>query len=195
MAAFTSIALGVGALAGVASGAQQAIQGGKTADQAQSDIDGYERQEFRNLADDLKVRTEAQDFQADQTDRSLATQLDFLRQGGSFTNATAVTNQAIEAKQKISESIQNQRGRIDEAKLSEGQNIRGLVENRENADLAGLGAQLQYGNQQKAQGIQAIGSTIQNTALSAASGGFGGGGGGAETPDLSKNPFSKQYNG
>lgn len=170
MAAFSSIALGIGTAASLAVSANSIVQGNKNANQGQADLDAYQRQEFTNVADNLKVRTEAQDFQAQAIDRSLASQLDFLRQGGSYTNATSITNQAINAKQQIASTIQTQRNRIDEIRSQDDSRIRDLNEARENSDIAGLGAQIQYGNQQKQQGIAGIGSALSTLGTAFASG-------------------------
>ena len=154
-------------------GVFQAVAGAKQAAEAKKNIDSYKRQDLTDLSKTIKLRTEAQDFEAEQADRTLAGTLDVLRQGGSFTNATALANQAIESKRNIAKSIEQQRTRLDLLSLQERQNVRQLTEQRERDDLAGLGAQLASGQAQQAQGIAAIGSA----ALSAASGLSGGGGG------------------
>ena len=167
---------GLLAAAGIAgqagAGIAQIIGGNKIARDAQKNIDAYQRQDLsQNLADGLQLRTEAQEFQSETSDRTLANALDVLKQGGSFGNATALINQKLQSDQNITASIQKQRDRLDNLKLQESQNIRSLQENRENADLAGLGSQLQYGNQQKAQGIGTIGGAFGNL-TKAASGGL-----------------------
>ena len=174
--AIQAVLAAAGVVGGIGAGIAQITSGNKLARKAQNEIDTYQRQEFTNLADTLSVRTEAQDFQGQQADKSLATQLDFLRQGGSFTNATAITNQSLQAKQEIAQTIQTQRNRLDELRVNEASKIRGLQEDREKSDLAGLGAQLRFGQQQKAQGIGAIGGAFGNLTKAAAGGAFGGAG-------------------
>ena len=165
------IAAAVGAVGAGVSGAIQSSRGAKQAREAQSEINAFQRQDLTNFADQLKVRTEAQDFQAEQSDQSLANVLDTLSQGGSFESATSLINSSLRAKKDIAATIQEQRNRIDQTRVQENQSIRSIQEARDNADLAGLGAKLQYGNQQRAQGQAAIGSafgTLAKGAISAA---------------------------
>lgn len=163
------------ALAGAAvqagTGIAQSISGGRTAREARDAINSYQRQDLTNLAENLPLRTEAQQFQAQQQDQTLANVLNVLQQGGSFGNVTAITNQALTAKQNIAATIQQQRNRLDDLRLQEEQKVRQLQEQREIADLQGLGAQLQYGNQQRQQGLSAIGAA-GGTLLKAAGGGL-----------------------
>ena len=171
-----AILAAAGAVGSAVSGLSQAGQGRRVAQDAQRALNNYQRQSFTNAAQGLQVRTEGQEFQAAQTDRSLATNLDYLRQGGSFTNATALTNQALDAKANIAKTIEQQRNRVDQLKVQEEQNIRSLIEARERADLAGLGSQIQYGNQLRAGGIAAVGSGFGQLATAAAGGVFKRGG-------------------
>ena len=167
------IAAAVGAVGSGISGAIQASRGRKQAREAQREIDAFQRQDLTNFADQLQVRTEAQDFQAEQSDQSLANVLDTLQQGGSFESATSLANQSLKAKQNIAATIQQQRNKIDLVRQQENSAIRGIQENRDNANLAGLGAKLQFGNQQRAQGQAAIGGAF-GTLLKAGISGLGG---------------------
>lgn len=176
-------AIGIAGSAGA--GIAQAISGGRLAREAQAALDSYQRQDLTNLAESLPLRTDAQRFQAQQQDASLASVLNVLQQGGNFTAATSIANQSLQAKQSIAATIQGQQDKLDQLKLDEEIKIRGLRETREQNDLAGLGAQLQFGNQQRAQGISAIGNAFGTLANAASGGLFGGGGaGGANTRAL-----------
>ena len=165
-------------------GVFQAVSGAKQAAEAKSDINSYKRQDLSDLSKTIKLRTESQDFEAEQTDRTLAGTLDVLRQGGSFTNATALANQAIESKRNIAKNIEQQRNRLDLLSLQERSNVRQLQEQRERDDLAGLGAQLASGQAQQAQGLSAIGSAALTAATSL--GGSGGGEKGPKEPNALK---------
>ena len=165
--------LAIAGAAGTAgAGIAQAISGGNLAREAQSALDSYQRQDLTNAADNLVLRTDAQQFQAQQQDGSLASVLNVLQQGGNFTAANSVANQSLQAKQSIAATIQGQQDRLDQLKLEEEIRLRDLTERREESDLAGLGAQLQYGNQQRAQGLSAIGSAFGQLSTAAAGGLF-----------------------
>ena len=157
----------VGLAGSAAAGIGQTISGISTANQARKAIDGYQRQDLTNLAENLPLRTDAQEFQAQQQDSSLASILNALQQGGNFGGATGIANQALEAKQSIAAGIQTQQDRLDQLKLDEERRVRDLQESREQADLAGLGAQLRYGKQQTQQGIGALGQTFGTLATTA----------------------------
>lgn len=161
---FTIAAVGLSA----ASSISQIISGNKTKREAEADIDGYDRQELNNEAENiLKVRTEAQDFKANEYDQTFANALDILQTSGSFGNVSSLINQNTQAKQTIATDIQSQRNRIDQAKLQEQQSIRSITETRQSQDLAGLGAKAGYGQQQAQQGFAGLAQTGV-TALSAA---------------------------
>ena len=158
------VAAAVGIAGQIGTGIYQSIQGGKMAKQAQNDIDAYVRQDITNYAENLRLTKRAQDWQAQQTDQSLASVLDVVRQGGSFTNATALTNQAIKAKAGIAATIEKQEQAIENARVEGAFKVQQLQEKREQADLEGLGAQLGYGLQMQQQGYGTIGSGFGNLA-------------------------------
>lgn len=165
------IAAGLSAAGGIA----QASAGRKTQEAAQLALDSYQRQDLTNYAENLKVRTEAQDFKAQQYDKTFATALDVLQSSGNFTSATNLVQQNLTAKRELANDIQQQRNRLDQLKLQEQARIRSLQEQRERDDLAGIGAQYQFGAQQKAQGQQAAIGAFGQLASLGIQGGFGGG--------------------
>ncbi len=78
-----------------------------------SDVQAYEFEDlsdtFNNPYNNLKVATQAADFQAQQTDQALANTLDTLRSGGMGAGgATALAQAAAQSKQGISASIEQQ---------------------------------------------------------------------------------------
>lgn len=78
-----------------------------------SDVQAYQYEDlsdtFNNPYNNLKVATQAAEFQAQQTDQALANTLDTLRSGGMGAGgATALAQAAAQSKQGISASIEQQ---------------------------------------------------------------------------------------
>ena len=164
MAAFSSIALGIGTAASLASSANQISKGNKTAKAAENAINNYERQEIRNLADDIVVDNSANEWKARQQDQGFAQALNIVQQSGNFGNISALVNQNLQAKSSIANDIAMQQQKLQDLKLSEERNKRSLIDSRETADLAGLGQQAQFGRQQAAQGWSAAASSLTTLA-------------------------------
>lgn len=162
--------------AGLSAGSSiaQISAGNKTARDAKQALDSYQRQDLTNYAEGLPIRTEAQQFKAQQYDQATANALNIVQQSGNFGNVTGIVNQNLAAKKEIAADIQTQRNKIDQLKLDEATRIRTLQEQREKDDLAGIGAQYQFGQQQKAQGVQGLASSFGQLAQLGIQGGFEG---------------------
>jgi hypothetical protein len=170
MGAMTAIA-GVGVLA---SGIQ-AIQGAKQRRDAQQELENYQRQELANVAEGLQVSTLGADLQREEQARLAATQVGALQGAGvrglvGGLGRVEAGNQMVN--RQIAADLDAQQKQIDQMMAQDKANIRGMQEQREASDIAGLSSQYNAGNAMLWQGI----GGIAQSGISAISGGaFGGG--------------------
>lgn len=146
-------------------GIYQTIQGSKEKRDAQKALENYERQKLENVAQDLQVSTLGADRQLAEQSRLASTQIGALQGGGSRTllgglGRVEAGNQAVND-QVVAQLDQDQE-RINQMIASDNANIRGMQENRENADISALSSQYQAGKQDMNMGlgniVQGIGS-------------------------------------
>jgi hypothetical protein len=154
MGAMTAIA-GVGALA---SGIQ-AISGAKQKRDAQQELENYQRQELTNVAEGLQVSTLGADLQREEQARLASTQVDAL-QGAGVRGLIGGIGRVEAGSQMVNRQIgadlDAQQKQIDQMYAQDEANIRGMQEQREIADIAGLSSQYNAGNAMMWQGIGGI---------------------------------------
>jgi len=206
--AVAGIAQGVGALFGAFSAGKRRRQAEREARRAEKEISYLEnnRQDvinpYANITDlsstitnpyeNLQVATQAAEFQADQTDLSLASTLDTLRATGAGAGgATALAQEAARAKQGIAASIEQQeaqnnrlraRGeseqqqlmltesrRVQEADARGKQFVFGATENREMQKLNRVSGQQEQYMAQQASAQTAMDSSLGSLFGTAAS--------------------------
>jgi hypothetical protein len=170
MGAMTAIA-GVGALA---SGIQ-AISGAKQKRDAQQELENYQRQELTNVAEGLQVSTLGADLQREEQARLASTQVGALQGAGARgliggLGRVEAGNQMVN--RQIGADLDAQQKQIDQMRAQDEANIRGMQEQRETSDIAGLSSQYNAGNAMLWQGV----GGIAQSGISAISGGAGGGG-------------------
>lgn len=146
-------------------GIYQTIQGSKEKRDAQKALENYERQKLENVAQDLQVSTLGADRQLAEQSRLASTQIGALQGGGTRAligglGKVEAGNQAVND-QVVAQLDQDQE-RINQMIASDNANIRGMQENRENADISALSSQYQAGKQDMNMGlgniVQGIGS-------------------------------------
>lgn len=146
-------------------GIYQTIQGSKEKRDAQKALENYERQKLENVAQDLQVSTLGADRQLAEQSRLASTQIGALQGGGTRAligglGRVEAGNQAVN-NQVVAQLDQDQE-RINQMIASDNANIRGMQENRENADISALSSQYQAGKQDMNMGlgniVQGIGS-------------------------------------
>lgn len=144
-AAVTTTALGLGM------SAYQAYQGNKDAKSAQDAIDSYDRQDLKdnNPYKAVQINTVGSDAMREENQRTSANTVDALRnmgvRGASMIPSVVASNN--NANKETRSYLDNQIRERDYAIAGDDVNTRGMMENRENADLAGLGNALNVGNQ------------------------------------------------
>ena len=170
MGAMTAIA-GVGALA---SGIQ-AISGAKQKRDAQQELENYQRQELTNVAEGLQVSTLGADLQREEQARLASTQVDALQGAGArglIGGLGRVEAGSQMVNRQIGADLDAQQKQIDQMRAQDEANIRGMQEQREASDIAGLSSQYNAGNAMMWEGIGGI-----TQAASSAIGGAAGEGG------------------
>lgn len=128
----------------------------RAAKKVQEDIDNYQRQDIVNPALGLQVSTIGSDRQREDLSRSIATMANQASMGGSRAVLGLAPNllaQQNQQSQQIAGTLDEQEARR-QAAVAQGEGMAmQMTEQRENADLAGLGNQLNVARQERANGI------------------------------------------
>ena len=184
MAAATSIAMaGVGLLGS----GYQAIKGAKDARDAKNALDNYKRQELNNVAEGLQVSTLGADLQREEQARLASTQVDALQGAGvrgviGGLGRVEAGNQMMN--RQIAADLDAQQKQIDQMRAQDEASIRGMQEQREVNDIAGLSSQYNAGNQMMWQGIGGV-----------AQGAMAGLGALGKTTPVNSNSYANQFSG
>lgn len=142
----------LGAAGGIAKGVMGAIQAGK----ANKAIRNYKRQDLVNVHEGRSVSTKAQEYAQEQLAMSASTAMQGIQASGvrGVVGATSkIVGNAVDSAQKIGAQIDVAQTQLDADIAQDEANIRAMQEQRENADLAGLGQQLAVGQQNLFSGI------------------------------------------
>ena len=145
-----------GAVAGLAGGAYQFFEGRSQARRAQSAINQFEPQELTNPFENLQVSTLGADLQREEQARLAATQVEALRGGGVrgiLGGLGKVQAQSNLVNRQIGAGLDLQQKQIDFAGAQDETRIQAIQEQRDREYLAGLGQQLNVGQQLKYQGL------------------------------------------
>lgn len=128
----------------------------RAAKKAQRDIDNYQRQDIVNPNLGLQVSTLGADRQREDLSRSIATMANQAVMGGSRSIlgiAPNLLNAQMQQEQQIAGQLDEQEARR-QAAVAQGEGMAmQMTEARENADLAGLGNQLNVARQERANGV------------------------------------------
>ena len=153
MAAATSIAMaGVGLLGS----GYQAIKGAKDARDAKNALDNYKRQEFNNIAEGLQVSTLGANLQREEQARLASSQTSAIQSAGvrgviGGLGRVEAGNQMVN--RQIAADLDTEQKQIDQIEAQDDATIRGMKEQREYSDIAGLSSQYNAGNQMMWNGI------------------------------------------
>lgn len=169
------------AIGGAALGIFQTIRGIRDTKRGNDALNAFDRQELENVYEGLSISTYGSDLLREENARGAATAYDAARSGGirgitsSLSKIQAQTNNL---NQRAAADLDQQVVRRNYAIAGDDARIRGIQEQRDNAELAGIGQLIQNGKQDTLTGLRGIGSA----AASFVSGGLlGGGGGGGES--------------
>lgn len=150
-------------------GLAQSVFGAIQMGQANKAIENYDRQNLTNAFDNVQISTIGSDLMTAQNKRRTADMVDVLRGGGIrgvLGGLPKVMAQSQQLDMQARDYLDQQDIRRQYAIAQDDARIRAMRERREEADLAGLGTQLNTGQQNMFSGL---GSAV--TGLSMMSGG------------------------
>lgn len=163
MAAATATAILGGGLA-----AYQAIDGASQKRKAQNALQRYQRQDLdaSNPYENIPISTVGSDIMTEQSQMNNANAVDALRNGGArgIAMIPQVVANSNRQNQEIRSYLDDQVTKRNYAIAGDKTAIRGMKEERENADLAGLGQQMQVGRQDMWNGFRGLGNTAMYAA-------------------------------
>lgn len=146
----------------MAGGIAKSIMGAKQASKAQKGIDNYDRQELVNTMEAITVSTLGSDLARRELARSASSSMEALQAsgvrgvvGGVGKVQAGVSKQSQEIGAKLDEKLDAKSLAVAKDEVR----IQGLTEEREKADLAGLGQQLMVGQQNIFSGIADVSQT------------------------------------
>lgn len=167
----TGTAIALVATSAAASTAQ-AVSGASRANKAKKALENFQRQELRNVTEGMRVSTLGAELQTQEAQRRFATSVEALRSGGvrGLVGGLGTVEQQQQAQQQqIAAGLDMQQQQIENMRIQDEANIRGLQEQRESSQIAGLGMEVAAGRQMVNAGLTGLGQT----ALSAAKMGLG----------------------
>ena len=134
----------------------QTSQANKQADKREKEIDNYQRQDIVNPNLGLQVSTLGADRQREDLNRTITMMANQAAMGGSRSIlgiAPNLLNAQLQQGQQIAGNLDQQEAQRQQA-VAQGEGmVTQMMEQRENADLAGLGNQLNVARQERANGI------------------------------------------
>lgn len=156
MAAVTTSVLGVG-LAGY-----QAYQGMKDKQKAEDALANFDRQDLTNAYENVPISTVGSDLIREEAGRTSANIVDAVRNSDSRTVLGGIPKiqSGNNAMNKDAQAyLDDQVIKRNYAIAGDKANMRNIQEGRDNADLAGIGQQLEVGRQDMWSGLRGIGAS------------------------------------
>lgn len=153
----------------------QMAQANKEKKAIKNDINGFKRQDLVNPANGLQVSTLGADRQREDIARMMATYGNLAAMGGSRAIAGLLPNlvtQQNSQQAQIAAGLDQQQSQIDQIKANAQLGVMNMQEQRDNAELEGLGTQLDLANAQAAQSKKAFIGGIANGLVNFASAGL-----------------------
>jgi len=169
---------GIGAVASAGAGIVKSISGAKEAKRSRRAIDAYERTPLENIYQNTQISRLGADLQVEQQAQQGASMIEALRKGGTRGIIGGMGRLAMRENafnRQVAADLDRQQKELDMLEAGDEARIRGIKEQRDRENLAGLGQRLQTGRAQMWGGIDtAIGGISQIG--SSLAGGVGGGG-------------------
>ncbi len=185
---------------GAAGGIVKMISGAKHAREARQALENYQRQNLENVFRGLSVSTRGADLQREELARAQATSVGALRAGGArnlIGGVGQIHGQSIAGARQIGADLDIRQKEIDQLRAGDEARIRQMQEQREQADLAGLGQQYNVGRQDLFGGLGDITQSAMSFGNQMAYGsgfnmwgGLFGGGGSQGQPAQSPQPYA-----
>lgn len=167
MAVATSMAI-MGGL-GLAKGLFDTVSGSQREKKHQAELDAYQRQELTNKYKDMQISTIGSDMMREESSRNMATAMNSV--GNAGTRAIIGATPKLVAEQNnvgrtIQKGLDDQVQKRNYAIAQDDAQIRGMQEQREYQDLAGLGNAIDTARQDKNMGM----NTMLNGAMTIGAG-------------------------
>lgn len=167
MAVATSMAI-MGGL-GLAKGAFDTISANKRQKQHQAELDAYQRQELTNKYKDMQISTVGSDIMREESSRNMATAMNTI--GNAGTRAIIGATPKLVAEQNnvdrtIQKDLDDQVQKRNYAIAQDDAQIRGMQEQREYQDLAGIGNAIDTARQDANNGMNTMFNSIGTVASS-----------------------------
>lgn len=159
MPAATTILAGAGLAASTGLGINQAIQGKKQAERAQRAIEGYEREEFRNVYAGITLPVQRTRLETEGVRTGVAGATDALSRAGArglVGGLPQVQDFASESLARIGSELEQSLFQIQTLIAEDEKRIQSETARREEQDLAGYGALFEAGRQEEALGFSSI---------------------------------------
>lgn len=140
----------------------QTLSGGKQYKDAKSAYNSFERQDLNNVNKNIAIPTTGTEIMREEAQRSMAMGVNMLQGAGArglgmLPALIGQNNQANRQTQAYADKMILDR---DYAIADDEARIRQIQENRDNQELAGIGQQMQTGQQNMWSGIRGIGSSL-----------------------------------
>jgi hypothetical protein len=179
MAVATTMAV-MGGL-GLAKGAFDTISASKREKERQAELDAYQRQELTNTYKNMQISTIGSNAMREESSRNIATAMNTIGNAGTRATPKLVAEQN-NVNRNVQKELDDQVIRRNYAIAQDDANIRGMQEQREYNDLAGLGNAIDVARQDKNMGINtmfnaigSVASTIPGTTAKKTAQSFGSG--------------------
>lgn len=156
--ALPAVLMGISAAASLA----QTISGISRRSKAKRALQDFERQELKNIANQLKVSTLGAELQSQEAQRRFATSVESLRSAGVrgvVGGLPAIEAQQQKLQRQIAADLDRQQKQIDMVRAQDEARIRQIQEQRESMEIAGLGSEMAAGSRELQVGLSGLGQT------------------------------------
>ena len=145
-------------MAAIAGGAALAkgISGAVQASKARKALEGFQRQELKNITEGMRVSTLGAELQTQEAQRRFATSVDALRSGGVRGVVGGLGQQEMlqqSEQQRIAAGLDMQQRQIEMMRAQDEARIQGIQEQRESLDIGRLAGQQAAGRAQLSSAI------------------------------------------
>lgn len=161
MAAGTAALINGGLSLGM--GAYQAIAGNKQRKDALEELNNYDRQLLDNAFKDIQISTEGVDLMRDENARTSANLIDSASNAGSraiIGSAPRVSAATNNLNSGIANYLDEANNRREYAIAGDNARIEGIIEDRDNANIAALSSQANAGRQDTFSGLMGVASGL-----------------------------------
>lgn len=168
MAVATSMAV-MGGL-GLAKGLYDTVSGSQKEKARQAELDAYQRKELTNAYKDMQISTIGSDAMREESSRNIATAMNTIGNSGTRSIIGATPKLVAEqnnVNKNIQKELDDQVQKRNYAIAGDDAQIRSMQEQRENADLAGLGNAIDAARQDKNMGMNTMLNSIGAVASTA----------------------------